>query len=82
MKKELVLTIDGKLYNSSYIKIGNKFIVDTCHKDFSGIFIDQFTFRLIHGKPSFLVVHSKTEEIGKQIIRQIDQHEHARNFSA
>jgi flavorubredoxin len=71
MKKELILNIDGKLYNSSYIKQGNKFIVDTHHEDFKGILIDNFTFRVNHGKVSYLLIHSKTEEIGSQIINQI-----------
>lgn len=79
MKKELVLTIEGKLYHSNYIKTGNKIIVDTGHQDFNGIFRDTFTYRINHGKVSFLVLHPKTEELGKQIISQIYMNEDLRN---
>jgi|GEM_PF-7038443 hypothetical protein len=75
MKKQLTLNIDGKLYDSNYTKIGSKFIVDTHHPDFNGIFQDTFTYRINHGKPNFLVFHSKTEEIGKQIISQVFMNE-------
>ncbi|HMG82636.1 MAG TPA: hypothetical protein VK559_06350 [Ferruginibacter sp.] len=79
MKKELELAINGKMYHSSYIRVGNKFIVDTHHKDFSGILMDNFTFHIIRGKPMYFITHSETEEVGKQIISQIDQNEHMLN---
>jgi hypothetical protein len=77
MKKELVLNIDGKLYNTSYIRKGNNFIVDTTHQDFKGILISNFTFHINHGRASYFVIHPRTEEIGNQIVSQIDRNEHA-----
>jgi hypothetical protein len=81
MKKELVLSIDGKLYNTSYVRKGNKFIVDTNHQDFKGILINNFTFHINRGKASYFVIHSRTEEIGSQIVSQIDRNEHMSNSS-
>jgi hypothetical protein len=79
MEKQLSLIIEGKIYNSSYTKVANKFVVDTHHQDLKEIVTDHFTFRIIRGKAMYFVIHSKTEEIAKQIVDQIDQKEHLLN---